>query len=80
MQGDIHLTPDDIKDIMDGSVERITVGKTTIPINDFLMQDAYRIQPDIFNPNTYQLITNDALEYQEQQGDEEQVVMGTMQM
>ena len=80
MQGDIHLTPGDIKDIMDGSVERITVGKTTMPINDFLMQDAYRIQPDIFNPNTYQLITNDALEYQEQQSEDEQVVMGTMQM
>lgn len=67
IHGDIHLSPGDIKDIMEGSVERITVGDTIMPIDDFLMQDASKIQADFFNPNTFQLITNDAFEQQEQQ-------------
>lgn len=67
IHGDIHLSPGDIKDIMEGSVERITVGDTIMPIDDFLMQDATKIQADFFNPNTFQLITNDAFEQQEQQ-------------
>ena len=77
--GDIHLTPGDIKDIMDGSVERIRIGDTTMHINDFLMQDAYRVQPDIFNPNTYQLITDEALELQQQQANNDDPVMQGMQ-
>ena len=79
VHGDIHLSPGDIKDIMEGSVERIRVGDTTMPINEFLMQDAYRIQPDIFNPNTYQLITDEALELQEQQSNNGDPVMQGMQ-
>ena len=79
VHGDIHLTPGDIKDIMEGSVERIRVGDTTIPIKEFLMQDAYRIQLDIFNPNTYQLITDEALELQEQQTNNDDPVMQGMQ-
>lgn len=67
IHGDIHLSPGDIKDIMEGSVERITVGDTIMSIDDFLMQDASKIQADFFNPNTFQLITNDAFEQQEQQ-------------
>lgn len=77
--GDIHLTPGDIKDIIEGSLERITVGDTTMPINDFLMQDAYKIQPDIFNPNTYQLITDEALERQEHQSELEEQSSQNMQ-
>lgn len=79
--GDIHLTSCDIKDIMDGSVEKITIGNMTMPISDFLMQDAYKIQPDIFNPNTYQLITDDALEQQEHQAElDEQSMQNTQIM
>ena len=55
------------------------LGDTTMPINEFLMQDAYRIQPDIFNPNTYQLITDEALELQEQQSNSGDPVMQGMQ-
>lgn len=79
IRGDIHLTPGDIKDILEGSVERIRVGDTTMSTNEFLMQDAYRIQPDIFNPNTYQMITNEALELQEQQENNDDPVMQGMQ-
>lgn len=79
VHGDIHLTPGDIKDIMDGSVETIRVGDTMMPIKEFLMQDAYLIQPDIFNPNTYQLITDEALELQEQQTNNADPVMQGMQ-
>ena len=70
VQGDVRLTPGDIRDILNKEVERITVGGTSMPINDFLMQDAYHIQPDLFERNTFQLITNEAYELQEQQMEE----------
>lgn len=81
IHGDIHLSPGDIKDILEGSVEMIRVGDTTMSINEFLMQDAYRFQPDIFNPNTYQMITNDALALQgQQESDDDLVMQGIQQM
>lgn len=65
--GDIHLTPGDIQDIMEGSAERIAVGDTIMLLHDFLMQDASKIQTDFFNPNTFQLITNEAFKQLEKQ-------------
>ena len=79
-QGDVRLTPGDIRDLLNKEVERITVGSTSLPINDFLMQDAYHIQPDLFERNTFQLITNEAYELQEQQieGQDSQAMQQTM--
>lgn len=52
-----------------------------IKAEDFLMQDAYHIQPDLFDRNTYQLITNEAKELQEHQSeDEDQSFQDTQQM
>ncbi len=65
VQGDIRLTPGDIKDLLDNEVEHIRIGDETIPAKDFLMQDADRIQRDLFNPGVYRLITNEAFEMQE---------------
>ena len=48
VQGDIRLTPGDIKDLLDNEVEHIRIGDETIPAKDFLMQDADRIQRDPF--------------------------------
>lgn len=66
-QGDVRLTPGDIRDLLNKEVERITIGSTSLSVNDFLMQDAYHIQPDLFERNTFQLITNEAYDLQEQQ-------------
>lgn len=65
VQGDIRLTPGDIKDLLDNEFEHIRIGDETIPAKDFLMQDADRIQRDLFNPSVYRLITNEAFEMQE---------------
>ena len=62
---EIRLTPGDIKDLLDNEVEHIRIGDETIPAKDFLMQDADRIQRDLFNPGVYRLITNEAFEMQE---------------
>ena len=79
VQGDVRLTPGDIRDLLNKEVERITVGSTSMPINDFLMQDAYYIQPDLFERNAYQLITNEAYEIQQQLDTEDQTVQGMQQ-
>lgn len=79
VHGDVRLTPGDVKDILAKEVERITVGSTSMPINDFLMQDAYHIQPDLFERNTFQLITNEAYELQEQMEEESQDSQGMQQ-
>lgn len=81
VQGDVRLTPGDIKGLLDGSVDTILVGGHHIKAEDFLMQDAYHIQPDLFDRNTYQLITNEAKELQEHQSeDEDQSFQNTQQM
>lgn len=58
--GDVRLTPDNIRGLLDGSTDTILVGGQHIQAREFLMQDAYCIQPDLFHRNTYQVITNDA--------------------
>ena len=81
VQGDVRLTPGDIKGLLDGSVDTIRVGGQHIKAEDFLMQDAYHIQPALFDRNTYQLITNEAKELQEHQSeDEDQSFQNTQQM
>lgn len=80
-QGDVRLTPGDIKGLLDGSKDTLLVGGQHMKTADFLMQDAYHIQPDLFERNTYQLITNEAEELQEQQSeDEDQSFQNTQQM
>lgn len=80
-QGDVRLTPGDIKGLLDGSKETLLVGGQHMKAADFLMQDAYHIQPDLFERNTYQLITNEAEELQEQMSeDEDQSLQNTQQM
>lgn len=80
-QGDVRLTPGDIKGLLDGSKDTLLVGGQHMRAADFLMQDAYHIQPDLFERNTYQLITNEAEELQEQQTeDEDQSFQNTQQM
>ena len=81
VQGDIRLTPGDIRDLLNGDVEHIRIGNETILAKDFLMQDAYRMGADLFNPGTYQLITDEALKLQEAQYEiDEQVMEDTQQM
>lgn len=81
VQGDVRLTPDDIKGLLDGSKNTLLVGEQHMRAEDFLMQDAYHIQPDLFDRNTFQLITNEAEELQEQQNaDEDQSFQNTQQM
>ncbi len=80
-QGDVRLTPSDIKDLLDGNKDTLLVGGQRMRSTDFLMQDAYHIQPDLFERNTYRLITNEAEVLQEQQsGDEDQSFQNTQQM
>lgn len=80
-QGDVRLTPSDIKDLLDGNKDTLLVGGQRMRSTDFLMQDAYHIQHDLFERNTYRLITNEAEELQEQQsGDEDQSYQNTQQM
>lgn len=67
VQGDISLTPGDIQDLLNGDVEDIRIGDETIRAKDFLMQDAFRMQADLFHPDTYQLITDAAFELQQHQ-------------
>ena len=71
VQGDVRLTPKDIKGLLDGSKDTLLVGGQHMKASDFLMQDAYNIQPDLFEKNTFQLITNEAYELQEQQMESE---------
>lgn len=71
VQGDVQLTPDIIKGLLDGSVETILVGGQHINAEEFLMQDAYHIQRDLFDRNAYQLITNEAEAMLEQQAEAE---------
>ncbi len=81
VQGDIYLTPGDIQDLLNGDAEHIRIGDETIRTKDFLMQDAYRMQVDLFNPGTYQLITDEAFERQVQQTEiDEQIMQSTQQM
>lgn len=80
-QGDVRLTPGDIKGLLDGSKKTLLVGGRHMEARDFLAQDAYHIQPDLFEKNTFQLITNEAYEIQEQQMEtEDQDSMGMQQM
>ena len=81
VQGDIRLTPGDIQDLLNGDIEHIRIGNETILVKDFLMQDAYRMGADLFNPSTYQLITDEALKLQEAQYEiDEQAMKDTQQM
>lgn len=64
VQGDIRLTPGDIKDLLDNEFRHIRIGDETIPAKDFLMQDADRIQRDLFNPGVYRF-SPEAFEMQE---------------
>lgn len=81
VHGDIRLTPGDIQDLLNGDVEHIRIGNKTMLAKDFLMQDAYRMGADLFNPGTYQLITDEAAEIQERQVMEEyQATHDTQQM
>lgn len=66
-QGDVRLTPDSIRGLLDGSTDTLLVGGGQIKAEEFLMQDAYHIQRDLFGRNAYQLITNEAEELQEQE-------------
>ena len=66
-QGDVQLTPIVIKGLLDGTIDTILVGDQQVKAEEFLMQDAYHMQRDLFNRNTYQLITNEAEMLQEQQ-------------
>lgn len=80
-QGDIRLTPGDIRDLLEGDVEHIRIGEKTILAKDFLMQDAYRMATDLFNPGTYQLITDEAFELQSYQAQhDDQAMNDTQQM
>lgn len=71
VQGDVRLHPKEIQGLLDGSRDTLLVGGRHMKASDFLMQDAYYIQPDLFEKNTFQLITNEAYELQEQQMDTE---------
>lgn len=80
-QGDVRLHPKEIQGLLDGSRDTLLVGGRHMKASDFLMQDAYHIQHDLFEKNTYQLITNEAYELQEQQmNTEEQESLGMQQM
>lgn len=81
VQGDVRLTPGDIKELLDGSKNILLVGGQHMSAKDFLTQDAYHIQPDLFDRNTFHLITNEAEKLQEQQSaDEDQSFQNTQQM
>lgn len=80
VQGDVRLHPKEIQGLLDGSNDTLLVGGMNMNANDFLMQDAYYIQPDLFERNTFQLITNEAYELQEQQMDTEDQDPGMQQM
>ena len=80
VQGDVRLHPKEIQALLDGSKETLLVGDMHMNACDFLMQDAYYIQPDLFERNTFQLITNEAYELQEQQMDSEDQDIGMQQM
>lgn len=75
-QGDVQLTPDIIKGLLDGSTDTLLVGGVQIKAEEFLMQDAYHIQRDLFNRNSYQLITNEAEALQEHQTQDNQQMGG----
>lgn len=80
VQGDVLLHPKETHELLEGSRDTLLVGGRHMKASDFLMQDAYYIQPDLFERNTYQLITNEAYELQEQQMDaEDQDSLGMQQ-
>lgn len=66
LQGDVQLTPAITKGLLDGSISSLTVGGQRMEAEEFLMQDAYNIQRDMFNRDTYQVITNEAEAMMEQ--------------
>lgn len=78
-QGDVRLTPGDIKGLLDGSKDTLVVGGRRMKADDFLMQDAYHIQPDLLDRNTFQLITNEAEELLERQNEDEEQSFQSMQ-
>lgn len=66
-QGDVRLTPEVIKGLLDGTVDTILVGGKPVKAEEFMMQDAHHIQRDLFARNTFQLITDEAEAMIEQQ-------------
>ena len=75
-QGDVQLTPIVIKGLLDGTIDTILVGDQQVKAEEFLMQDAYHMQRDLFSRNTYQLITNEAEMLQEQKTQNNQQMGG----
>ena len=75
-QGDVQLTPNVIKGLLDGTIDTILVGDQQVKAEEFLMQDAYHMQRDLFDRNTYQLITNEAEMLQEQKTQNNQQMGG----
>ncbi len=78
-KGDIKLNPEDIKALLNGEMKEVQVGNETMSAQSFLMQDAYKMSADLFNPGTYQLITDEVAEIQEKQVMEEYNAMNATQ-
>jgi len=76
VQGDVQLTPEITKGLLDGSIRTVTVGGRQMKAEEFLMQDAYNIQRDLFNRDTYQVITNEAEAMMEQRRNDVQQMGG----
>ena len=66
-QGDVQLTQEVIKGLLDGTIDTILVGGQPVQAEEFLMQDARHIQRDLLAMNTFQLITDEAEAMMEQQ-------------
>ena len=64
------------KGLLDGSIRTVTVGGRQMKAEEFLMQDAYNIQRDLFNRDTYQVITNEAEAMMEQRRNDVQQMGG----
>ena len=76
VQGDVQLTPGITKGLLDGSIRTVTVGGQQMKAEEFLMQDACNIQRDLFNRDTYQVITNEAEAMMEQRRNDVQQMGG----
>lgn len=76
VQGDVQLTPEITKGLLDGSISTVTVGGRQMNAEEFLMQDACNIQRDLFNRDTYQVITNEAEAIMEQRRNDVQQMGG----
>ena len=78
-EGIIHLEPGDVEALLDGDVEVIRIGDTSVRVREFLEQEAHSMQRNLFANNTFMIITDEAEEIQRHQAMNEEESEGVTQ-